>query len=385
MSTMRIGLTVALLAGASTLALAEPNGGDRGGPAAGSGGPPAASQRHSGGEKMGREGGAARSAERAERSERRGDERAGKTSETKERRSDDRKERAEAKQEKREKRAEEKRERREDRAERKEERTEKRAERKEEKREDRADRNEEKREERADKREDKAERQENRAERRDESRESTAENREQRREDRAEARDDRRGAGGKHREARKADWDDGKRKRFRQAFRDRPDVHHYDRVDVDIYIGSRLPSRWDYYDVPTTVIDIAPRYRGYRYAYVEDRYVIVEPDTYEVVAYVDTDSGDIYLADAGSASCGDLTFAVDDRRRIFREIDSRPRRVSGISVGIDLDGGIELSTFPSDLRSRYSSLADCRYVRLDDDRIAIVPEDSRKVVAVITN
>jgi len=39
-----------------------------------------------------------------------------------------------------------------------------------------------------------------------------------------------------------------------------------------------------FYDVPETIVDILPQYRGFEYIVVRDKLVIVDPDTLEIVA-----------------------------------------------------------------------------------------------------
>src|SRR5262249_28451779 len=74
-----------------------------------------------------------------------------------------------------------------------------------------------------------------------------------------------------------------KRSKVQTAFRDAVNVKHRTDVNIEISVGRRLPHDWDYVAVPDAVIAIVPQYRGYRFAYVGDEYVIVDPDTYEVV------------------------------------------------------------------------------------------------------
>ena len=57
-------------------------------------------------------------------------------------------------------------------------------------------------------------------------------------------------------------------------------------VDIDISVGRRLPRDWHFAPVPITVIELVPEYRDYVFVYVEDEYVICDPDTYEVVAVI---------------------------------------------------------------------------------------------------
>jgi hypothetical protein len=45
-----------------------------------------------------------------------------------------------------------------------------------------------------------------------------------------------------------------------------------------------VPDTVTFYDVPETIVDILPQYRGFEYIVVRDVLVIVDPDTLEIVA-----------------------------------------------------------------------------------------------------
>ncbi|HYD15668.1 MAG TPA: DUF1236 domain-containing protein, partial [Hyphomicrobium sp.] len=95
-------------------------------------------------------------------------------------------------------------------------------------------------------------------------------------------------------EVKKADISGDRKEKVQSAFRDKRDVKRRTDVDINISIGTHLPSAWDYEPVPVAVIDVVPEYRGYSYAYVEDEYVIVDPVTYEVVAVLPAPDGPQY-------------------------------------------------------------------------------------------
>jgi Protein of unknown function (DUF1236) len=180
-------------------------------------------------------------------------------------------------------------------------------------------------------------------------------------------------------------WDDDQRRRVSENFREaREGRRHYRDVGVEISLGRRLPREWEYYAVPTFVIEIAPRFRGYRYVWLDDRYVIVEPDSYEVVAYIDADSGRVYASSYASNACEDIHFTAAQRRNVLGELDRGARLDIGpISIGLDLPAEYELHRFPRPILNDYGQLEHCRYVMLDDGRVAVVAPESRRVVAVI--
>jgi hypothetical protein len=54
-------------------------------------------------------------------------------------------------------------------------------------------------------------------------------------------------------------------------------------VNFNISIGTRVPSTVRFHPLPSRIVEIYPQWRGYRVIYVNGRYVIVHPKTYEIV------------------------------------------------------------------------------------------------------
>ena len=190
---------------------------------------------------------------------------------------------------------------------------------------------------------------------------------------------------------------DEQRNRVRDDFRRaRTNVRHYTNVNVNITVGQRLPRDWTYRKVPQYVVDVAPRFRGHHFVWVENRYCIVDPATYAIVAFVDDDSGVIHTSsgqvagwtgrdgrDLSNARC-EANWSDAERRRIIEEVEvHRTDRLRDVRVGINLPGDIELKVFPSRLRTQFRPLDECRYVPINDDAIAVIEPDTRKVVGII--
>ncbi len=196
---------------------------------------------------------------------------------------------------------------------------------------------------------------------------------------------------------------DNQRERVRREFREhrqRTNARHYRNVDVDIGVGRRAPRNWNYHPVPSFIIDVQPRYRGYRYVWVDDRYYIVHPSSYEIVAYVDDDSGYVYASggrvgssatgrgggEAGRAGRCEVSLNEAERRRIIAAIDDwnpRPLSIGQLRIGIDLPSGLDLQVFPERIRTDFRDLEGCRYVPVANDRLLIVEADTRRVVAIV--
>jgi hypothetical protein len=202
--------------------------------------------------------------------------------------------------------------------------------------------------------------------------------------------DTKQGGSAKVQEAKNADLSGDKKDRVKSAFKS-TNVKQVTNVDIDISVGRRLPRDWHYHPIPAAVIEIVPEYRGYHYVYVEDRYVIVDPDSYEVV-YVFDEGGSASVGrstgESGSArgTCEtDLTFTTEDRRFIFEKVRTSADasiKIGDLTIGASLPGEARVKTFPSEVVTRVSRLDGCRYVVVED-RIAVIDPNGDKIVAII--
>jgi len=177
-----------------------------------------------------------------------------------------------------------------------------------------------------------------------------------------------------------------KRSKVQTAFRGAGNVKHRTHVDIDIAVGRRLPRDWDYVAVPDSVVEIVPEYHGFRFAYVGDEYVIVDPASYDVVAVIPAERG--YAESSGRKSGGSqcstqLSLGSHERELILDKVHGgRESDVSDISVGSQVPRGVELLRFPESVTAEMSELQGCQYFAAHD-RIAIVDPGREKIVAVI--
>ncbi len=58
-------------------------------------------------------------------------------------------------------------------------------------------------------------------------------------------------------------------------------------VNFSINVGTVVPSTVRFYAVPTRVIEIYPEWRGYEFILVSGRYIIVRPQTHEIVYIIE--------------------------------------------------------------------------------------------------
>ena len=71
------------------------------------------------------------------------------------------------------------------------------------------------------------------------------------------------------------------------AIRSETSIRETTNVNFNISIGTRVPSTVTFYPIPTRIIEIYPEWRGYQVILVKGRYVIVRPQTYEIVYIIE--------------------------------------------------------------------------------------------------
>jgi Protein of unknown function (DUF1236) len=165
----------------------------------------------------------------------------------------------------------------------------------------------------------------------------------------------------------------------RQRLSKHADRHRARDVNFDIRVGVNVPRNVTLYALPPDVVEIVPEYRSYRYVYVGDQILIVDPDDYVVVAVLGSDG-----RTAGRPG-GSFTLASDDRVFFRRHVERGPSirlGIGGISIGMNLPGSVELRPIPGVIVERIPDLEGHRYFYYEDD-IVIVEPNSRQVVYVI--
>jgi Protein of unknown function (DUF1236) len=58
-------------------------------------------------------------------------------------------------------------------------------------------------------------------------------------------------------------------------------------VNFNVAVGTRVPASVRFYPVPASVVTLYPEWRGYQFILVGSRYIIVEPETHEIVYIID--------------------------------------------------------------------------------------------------
>lgn len=58
-------------------------------------------------------------------------------------------------------------------------------------------------------------------------------------------------------------------------------------VNFNVSVGTVVPQTVTLHPLPTTVVEVYPQWRGYRFILVEDEIIIIEPGSYRIVAVID--------------------------------------------------------------------------------------------------
>jgi hypothetical protein len=64
-------------------------------------------------------------------------------------------------------------------------------------------------------------------------------------------------------------------------------VEEVTNVNFNISIGTAVPASVHYYPLPSPIIEIYPEWEGYDYIVVRGRYLILSPETHEIVYIIE--------------------------------------------------------------------------------------------------
>jgi hypothetical protein len=154
-----------------------------------------------------------------------------------------------------------------------------------------------------------------------------------------------------------------------------------DRVDFDLRVGVNVPRNVALHVLPPDVVEIVPEYRSYRYVYVGDQIVIIDPSDYMVVAVLGGSSR------TAVRRGGSFTLATDDRVFVRSHVERGPAIRLGlgdISIGMSLPGSVELRPVPRVVVDRIPDLEGHDYFYYENEVVIVDPE-TRQVVYVIDN
>jgi hypothetical protein len=58
-------------------------------------------------------------------------------------------------------------------------------------------------------------------------------------------------------------------------------------VNFSISVGTRVPREMSFHPLPTEVVTIYPEWRGYEFILVNGQIVVIDPQTFEIVAVIE--------------------------------------------------------------------------------------------------
>jgi Protein of unknown function (DUF1236) len=78
-----------------------------------------------------------------------------------------------------------------------------------------------------------------------------------------------------------------KRTQIVSAIKSETSIKETTNVNFNISVGTRVPSSVTFYPLPPRIVEIYPEWRGYQVILVSGRYVIVRPQTHEIVYIIE--------------------------------------------------------------------------------------------------
>jgi hypothetical protein len=153
-------------------------------------------------------------------------------------------------------------------------------------------------------------------------------------------------------------------------------------VNFSVSVGATVPRHVHLATLPSDVVEIVPRYRGYKYVVVRDEIVIVDPHTYKVVTVIDRSGSS---ATTGSKPRGERLSLTREQREIVRKHAKRHAARSvdvDVTVGTEFPDEVELYPLPDEVYTEVPALRSYRYVVVDDE-VVLVDPDEHRIVEVI--
>jgi hypothetical protein len=146
-------------------------------------------------------------------------------------------------------------------------------------------------------------------------------------------------------------------------------------VNFSVSVGTVINEQVTFHDLPPTITEVVPQFRGYRYIVVRDQIVIVEPQTKKIV-YV--------MSRSGGGGKRTVSISGDKRAMVKRTLMSGPKITKTIKVEEDMvvPQDIELITISETVVSDIPELRSYRYFVLEDQVVIVEPE-TRRVVEIV--
>lgn len=161
-------------------------------------------------------------------------------------------------------------------------------------------------------------------------------------------------------------------------------VNRVTNVNFSISVGARVPRNVRLVALPVSVVGIVPAYRSYRYFVVEERIVVVDPASYEIVEVIETSD----RTAAGSNNVGTssrLALTEEEKSIILSEVDMNggsTLALGALTEGAEVPRDVELRVFPAAIVEKVPKVRDHKFFTAEN-RVAIVDPQGAKVQLVI--
>jgi hypothetical protein len=177
--------------------------------------------------------------------------------------------------------------------------------------------------------------------------------------------------------------DPQRKQRLHSAFA-RLDIRPLDRVDFSISVGTVVPTHVHLRPLPSTIVEIVPRYRGYDFIAVRDEIVIVEPRTHKVVDVIERGPSH------ARAESKEKVKLSSKQRDVIRKHVSHKRTVTTgsepsqtvLEIGESVPESVQIESFPEEVYSVVPEVRSYRYIERGND-VYLVDPDSRRVIEEI--
>jgi hypothetical protein len=163
----------------------------------------------------------------------------------------------------------------------------------------------------------------------------------------------------------------------------RLDIRPLDRVDFSVSVGAVVPTHVHLRPLPSTIVEIVPRYRGYDFFAVRDEIVIVEPRTHKVVDVIERGPSH------ARAESKEKVKLSSKQRDVIRKHVSRRRTVTtgsepstAVEIGETLPESVQIESFPETVYSVVPEVRSYRYIERGGN-VYLVDPGSRRIIEEI--
>lgn len=162
------------------------------------------------------------------------------------------------------------------------------------------------------------------------------------------------------------------------------DIRRVDNVDFSLSVGIAVPNTATVFDVPASIVDIVPQYRGFKYIAVRDDFAIIDPGTREIVAVLPMQGS---APGRSGRSVGSTTLSPDQKTRLHGIVTGGDvRRIDDVdfalSVGTHVPDTVTFYDVPETIVDIVPQHRGFRYIVVGEELVIIDP-DSLEIVAVL--